>query len=255
MKLLSVYNWRILIFKSNLPPNAKYIGCHLSTYMNEQGDNCFPSIARICSETGLSKPTTIKYIRVLNHEGWLLTKKKGFNGQAWAHNQYYPNIPKNVMEDINEKAVKEIYHLSEGGKTESRRRLNSEHKAVKEVNPSGIDNSIDNYTPPLDGIGGVNKEIDLTRTTRLKHPIPDDFYPSQETAEYAKARQLPDPTQQVLIDNFINTNQSSNWKSANWQSEFRKYLQRTKQKSFLGSHNAKKSTAQLHADENASAFE
>ena len=107
----------------------------------------------------------------------------------------------------------------------------------------------------MPSIGGVNKEKDLTRATKLKQPIPDDFYPSQETIEYAKPRRLPDPTQQVLIDNFINTNQSSNWQSANWQSEYRKYLQRTQQKSFLGSHNAKKSTAQLHAEENASAFE
>lgn len=154
MKSLSVFNWRILIFKSNLPPNAKYIGCFLSTYMNEQGDNCFPSISRICLETGLSKPTVIKYIQVLKQKGWLLTKKKGFKGQSWAHNQYYPNIPKNVMEEIHclkkEKAVKDINRLSEGGETESIRRLNSEHKAVKEVNTSSTDNSTDNSTeePP-----------------------------------------------------------------------------------------------------------
>ena len=154
MKSLSVFNWRILIFKSDLPPYAKYIACLLSTYMNEQGDNCFPSIARICLETGLTKPTVIKYIQVLKQEGWLLTKKKGYKGQAWAHNQYYPNIPGNVVEEIHclqkEKAVKEVNHLSEGGKTESRRRLNSEHKAVKEVNTSSTDNSTDNSTeePP-----------------------------------------------------------------------------------------------------------
>lgn len=154
MKSLSVFNWRILIFKSNLPPNAKYIGCYLSTYMNEQGDNCFPSIARICLETRLSKPTVIKYIQVLKQEGWLLTRKKGFKGQSWAHNQYYPNIPKNVMDEIHclqkEKAVKESNHLSERGKTESRRRLNSDHKAVKDVNTSSTNNSTDNSTeePP-----------------------------------------------------------------------------------------------------------
>lgn len=133
MKSFSVYNWRILIFKSELPPNSKYVGCYLSTYMNEHGDNCYPSIKRICHETGLSKPTVIKYIQVMRDNGWLETAKKGFDGQAWAHNQYYPSVP--------EKVVKEIYHVDEGGKPPLPRRSISEHKAVKEVNTSSIDNS------------------------------------------------------------------------------------------------------------------
>jgi len=131
-------NWRLVIIKSELPSNAKFIALYLSTWMNEWGDNCYPSIARISHETGLSKPTVIKYIQVLRDQGWLESRKKGFDGQAWAHNQYYPNVP--------EKEVKEFNHLSEGGKTESKRRLNSQQKAVKEVNTRTTDNSTDNST-------------------------------------------------------------------------------------------------------------
>ena len=121
---ISMFNWRLMIIRyADLPPNAKYLALHLSTYMNEWGDNCFPSIQRIVHETGLSKPTVCKYLGVLRDTDWLTAQKKGFDGQGWAHNQYYPNIP--------EKAVKEFNHLSEGGKTESIRRLNSDKKAVK----------------------------------------------------------------------------------------------------------------------------
>ncbi len=134
MTSFSIYNWRILVFKSDLPANAKYIGCYLSTYMNEHGDNCYPSIARICHETCLSKPTVIKYIQVLRDGEWLETKKKGFDGQAWAHNQYYPNIPKKVVKEINQ--------LTEGGKAPLQRRLTSGQKAVKEVNTSSTVNSV-----------------------------------------------------------------------------------------------------------------
>jgi len=101
--------------------------------MNEHGDNCFPSIKRISHECGLSKPTVIKYIHLLKENGWLESSKKGFDGQAWAHNQYYPNIPKEVIKEIN--------HLEEGGKPHSIRRSTSQQKAVKEVNTSSTDNS------------------------------------------------------------------------------------------------------------------
>jgi len=123
---ISMYNWRLMIIRySKLPAYAKYIAIYLSTYMNEWGDNCFPSIERIVHETGLSKPTVCKYLAELRDNDWLESKKKGFDGQGWAHNQYYPNIP--------QKVVKELNQLSEGGKAESKRRLNSDEKAVKLV--------------------------------------------------------------------------------------------------------------------------
>jgi len=121
---ISMFNWRLMIIRyADLPPNAKYLAIYLSTYMNEWGDNCFPSIERITHETGLSKPTVCKYLGELRESDWLESRKKGFDGQGWAHNQYFPNIPK--------KAVKEFNQLQEGGKTESKRRLNSDEKAVK----------------------------------------------------------------------------------------------------------------------------
>lgn len=136
MTSFSIFNWRILIFKSDINYHAKYLACYLSTYMNEHGDNCFPSIDRISHESGVSRPTVIKYIQELKDSGWLEAKKKGFDGQAWAHNQYYPNIPKNV--------VKEINYLLEGGKPHNERQLTSAKKAVKEVNSSSSVNSSDN---------------------------------------------------------------------------------------------------------------
>ena len=138
MTPFSIFNWRILIFKSNINYHAKYIACYLSTYMNEHGDNCFPSIDRISHESGVSRPTVIKYIQELKERGWLEAKKKGFNGQAWSHNQYYPNIPKKV--------VKEINRLLDGGKPHSVRQISSVKKAVNEVDSSSTDNSVDNST-------------------------------------------------------------------------------------------------------------
>jgi len=116
----------IALKHGNLPSNAVLILLYLSTYMNQRGDSCYPAVATICGETGLTKPTVIKYLNVLRDGGWVVSKSIG-SGQGWSHNQYYPIIPENV--------VKEINRLAEGGKTHSITRLNSSSNAVKELNP------------------------------------------------------------------------------------------------------------------------
>lgn len=69
-----------------------------------------------------------------------------------------------------------------------------------------------------------------TPPTEFRENIPKNFYPSDEVIEYAKARKLPNPLDQALLDEFINTNESSNWTSANWQSELKKFLPKWKVK-------------------------
>jgi len=164
MTSFSIFNWRILIFKADINYHAKYIACYLSTYMNEHGDNCFPSIDRIAHESGVSRPTVIKYIQELKEKGWLESKKKGFDGQAWAHNQYFPNIPKNV--------VKEINHLMEGGQSHNERQSTSQQKAVKEVNSSSTDNSIVNSTerkyPKELNISAWNEYIEYRKESKIR---------------------------------------------------------------------------------------
>lgn len=68
----------------------------------------------------------------------------------------------------------------------------------------------------------VNNDNNIHHTTR--EAISQDFKPTMETIVYARTRQLPNPSDRQIIDDFINTNQSSNWLSANWQSEYRKFL-------------------------------
>ena len=200
----SIFNWRILIFKSGLPANAKYIGCYLSTWMNEWGDNCYPSIARISHETGLSKPTVIKYVHVLQAEGWLEAQKKGFDGQAWAHNQYYPNIP--------EKAVKEVNHQQEGGKPALPRRLNSEQKAVKEVNTKSTDNSTVKSTNNI---------------TKKKTPIPDDFTLTQEMVNYATSKGMTNYNDIVeFTDGFVDSCKAHGYKYVDFRAAWQTWLRK-----------------------------
>lgn len=127
MSDFSMYNWRMVALKhGNLPSNSKFILLYLSTYMNAHGDSCFPSIVRIMGDTGLAKATVVKHLKILRETGWIVSKSIG-NGKAWAHNQYYPQIP--------DKAVQLLNHQAQGGSIDDTRRFNRVDKAVQPVNP------------------------------------------------------------------------------------------------------------------------
>lgn len=86
---LTCFNWVKLILKTSLPSNAKYVGLYLSTYMNMNQDMAFPSLKRIEGETGLSHPSVLKYLKLLESEGWIVKQA----GDRVTSNRYWVNVP------------------------------------------------------------------------------------------------------------------------------------------------------------------
>lgn len=127
------FSWRTAILKSGLQPTTRHVLLTLACHMNDAGESCYPSIARLCDETGLSKQTVITHLQTAEESGWISTEKHGFKGQRWARNEYKIAWPK---------VVKEVDHLEgEGGQP-------NHQKVVKEVdlstseNSSGLDTSV-----------------------------------------------------------------------------------------------------------------
>ena len=96
---LSCFNWRQCIFKTKLPPNAKYIAVYLSTYMNEHHDIAWPSLSRIESDTGLSHPCVLKHLRLLEAEGWL-TREKGSPSKSTRYHAVFPKKYESVVGNV-----------------------------------------------------------------------------------------------------------------------------------------------------------
>lgn len=122
------FKWEELVIDSDLPAYSKYIALYLRTFMNNKHDMVWPSISRISYETGLSKPTVIKYIKPLEDNGFLSISKKisSTKGGDQLHNVYLITIPEKVVNDIN--------NLLKGSKSQEQRWLNSEAKVVNDVN-------------------------------------------------------------------------------------------------------------------------
>lgn len=65
------YRWRDKLLKSQLPPNARFIGLVLISYMNNSTTFAFPSLRTLKQQTGLSINTIRTHLKTLVDENYL----------------------------------------------------------------------------------------------------------------------------------------------------------------------------------------
>lgn len=94
--MVTVFSWREAIQKSNLAPTTRHILLNLSTYMNDKGGCCFPSIELQAADTGLSKKAVIQHLQKAVDSGFLFKSQHGYAGQQWKRNEYRAIFPSEV---------------------------------------------------------------------------------------------------------------------------------------------------------------
>ncbi len=93
---MQFFSWRQAILKSTLPATTRHVLLTLACHMNDAGESCYPSIALLCEETGLSNRTVIDHIEKAAQAGWIVVDQHGFSGQKWKRNEYRIAWPKVV---------------------------------------------------------------------------------------------------------------------------------------------------------------
>lgn len=93
-----IINWLNCIWLTDLPANSKYLACYLRKFMNSNHDMAWPSYARIIDETGLSRATVAKYLKVLESEGWI----KRESGNSTSNTVYFAVLPEVISDEIKE---------------------------------------------------------------------------------------------------------------------------------------------------------
>ena len=141
----SCFNWRQLVLKSDLPPNSKYIALYLSTFMNEQHDMAWPSLRRIEHETGLTRKTVIKHIRIMEESGWLIASRSsqpvGTKGGWQAANCYITDVPDQAIKKIAQGGVAVTPPLAQGGVIDDRKVVEPVHHNNNLNNNININNT------------------------------------------------------------------------------------------------------------------
>ena len=108
-----IFSWRHAILKSELSPTTRHVLLTLSCHMNDAGESCFPSIATLVEETGLSRSSVISHIKLAKEAGWIMVGLHGFGGQKWKSHEYTSAIPESVL--CREGGPGDRPPLSEGG--------------------------------------------------------------------------------------------------------------------------------------------
>jgi hypothetical protein len=88
----SIWSWRNAIRKSELPPLAKLCCYVLADYMTDAAKGCFPSIATLMKDTGLSNTSIAKHLRVAIEAGLLARRRFRDRAGHCAGTNYYPRF-------------------------------------------------------------------------------------------------------------------------------------------------------------------
>ena len=93
----SCFDWqKIILKKTDLPYQSKYLALYLATYMNLNRDFAYPGLKAIERETGMSHATVLRYMDLLVSEGWI-GKQSGSSG---ATNTYWITFPEGVGQEV-----------------------------------------------------------------------------------------------------------------------------------------------------------
>ena len=124
-----IINWLNCIWLTDLPANSKYLACYLRKFMNSNHDMAWPSYARIIEETGLSRATVAKYIKILESEGWINRE----SGNSTTNTVYFAVLPKLINDEVKEFDDKIQAHLK-GSSSAKLRSTPAKQGVVREVN-------------------------------------------------------------------------------------------------------------------------
>lgn len=205
------FQWTEIVIDSELPSLAKYICLYLSTFMNSKQNMAFPGLKRIESETGLSRPTIIKYLKETEEYGLLVID----HGDSKTPNKYHAKIPDSVVNEVNQGSKGDLLGVV---------------KDVNQGSKAGLPGVVKHVNPNRQVNRQVNKQSDLSQQNKfseddmliaklifsgVKRLIPSAKKPNLETwaNDVRKIRQLDNRSSAQIKQTFTWANNDSFWQS------------------------------------------
>lgn len=92
----SRFDWLNAIRSEQGPshPLTRFVLMMASLHMKDDGTSCFPSLALLAEETGLSVRTVKKHMKAAYVDGWLLRWKRRGGASGYNHYEYRAMVPK-----------------------------------------------------------------------------------------------------------------------------------------------------------------
>ena len=132
-------------------PMIRHVLHVLYRRMAADGGNCFPSVERIATESGLGRRTVLRCLSWAEENGWLVRESAGVGGQGWRRYRYLPAIPADVVPRRHRVKAKggalETPRPDEGGATGAEGGATQYRKVVPPRHPSSSKKSSEENTP------------------------------------------------------------------------------------------------------------
>lgn len=198
----------------------------LAKYMNGAGDNCWPSVDTLSSDTGTSRRTVCTHLSLAKSLGWLRIETRTGSGQAWRRHQYYPAFPNEGGERDSQPCAQGSEGVSqprpkggEGDSQPSREGGENDASKVGKIMQEGGErfSHEQEREQEREQEGAAQGGRRRSRATQL----PKSFEPD-ETCQ-AKSRQLGVDLPSEL-EKFTNHAQANGRTAKDWQAAFRNWL-------------------------------
>lgn len=90
-----LFLWRRAVLSPLGPESAttRYVLLALSTFMDVDGCNAFPSESRLAEASGLSRRAIIMHMKIAEQDGWIGRRKVRRKGRIWHGYVYEPRFP------------------------------------------------------------------------------------------------------------------------------------------------------------------
>lgn len=141
------FSWRTAILKSDLEPTTRHVLLTLSCHMNDAGESCYPSVALLCDETGLSNRAVITHLKKAVESGWIEIDRHGFGDRRYWRNEYKMAWPSADVQPTYQTSEKTRAHKTVGNAVKSGK---LEKLPCEECGDVKSEAHHDDYSKPLD---------------------------------------------------------------------------------------------------------
>lgn len=94
--MVPVWTWRDAIRRAKVPPLTKLVCYTLSSYLNDVGACCWPSVKRLMEETGLGNKALAAHLKNACDAGLLHIRRERSKDGRMSKNFYHPRFPDNA---------------------------------------------------------------------------------------------------------------------------------------------------------------
>lgn len=201
------WSWEQAVCRSDLQSTTRHVLLTLATYAGRQGASIFPSVKTLCRDTGLSKRTVQKHLKLAEEAGWISRVTRQSDSGRQQSNQY-------VLAGPEGEGASGAPPPGEGASAAGGRGQLLRGEGAPSDTPTTLNR-------PENRPGEGDAPAKKSRKKKRRTSVPESFHPTADHLQYAEANRLDVEDQR---ERFILYHQREGTLAASWNAAFSMWL-------------------------------